>query len=333
MRAGPDATARAAGDPRRLLAARELRVRPGLDDKRLTVLERADDRARSPRPAPCWSARTTWTPRRLRRLLLRELRDDDGRLLRTWKDGRGEARRLLEDHAFLLEALLTLYEATFDARWFTRARELADTTIERFGDAERGGFFSTADDHEPLVARRKDLEDTPIPSGTSAAALGLLRLARLTGEARYEDAALGVDRAAAPVAARHPPRSATCCRRSTSSSPTRARGRARRAGPDAARCASCAGFRPHVVLAGGAATGRPAARRPRPARRPRRRLRVRALRLPGAGDRARHAREPARLNVARPRHSAPLQGMWNPSPFASPSSGPAPPAPTPPGSC
>ncbi|HKG02047.1 MAG TPA: thioredoxin domain-containing protein [Conexibacter sp.] len=190
---------------RRLMAARDLRVRPGLDDKRLTswnalmlaalaeagaVLEREDylDAARA-----CAD------------FILRELRTaDDGRLLRTWKDGRAHLSGYLEDHAYLLEALLTLYEATFEARWFTAARALADTTIAHFADDERGGFYSTADDHEQLVTRRKDLEDTPIPSGNSAMALGLLQLARLTGDARYEEQARGTIALLHPIAARHP---------------------------------------------------------------------------------------------------------------------------------
>jgi uncharacterized protein YyaL (SSP411 family) len=189
---------------RRLMAARDQRVRPGLDDKRLTswnalmlaalaeagaVLERSDylDAARA-----CAD------------FLLRELQCPDGRLLRTWKDGRAHLAGYLEDHAFLLEALLTLYEATFDAHWYAEARRLADATVARFADDERGGFFSTADDHERLVARRKDLEDTPIPSGNSAMALGLLRLARLTGEASYEERARGVVALLHPIAARHP---------------------------------------------------------------------------------------------------------------------------------
>ncbi|HXE45182.1 MAG TPA: thioredoxin domain-containing protein [Conexibacter sp.] len=189
---------------RRLMAARDQRVRPGLDDKRLTawnalmvgaladagaVLERADylDAARA-----CAD------------FLLRELRTPDGRLLRTWKDGRAHLAGYLEDHAFLLEALLTLYEATFDERWFAQARALADVTIAHFADAERGGFFTTADDHEALVARRKDLEDTPIPSGNSAMALGLLRLARLSGEPFYEERARSVIALLHPIAARHP---------------------------------------------------------------------------------------------------------------------------------
>ena len=97
-----------------------------------------------------------------------------------------------------------LYEATGDPRWYREATALADTMIERFSDPERGGFFTTASDHEQLAARRKDLEDSPIPSGNSAAAFGLLRLALLSGEGRYERHALGVLRLLFPLAARHP---------------------------------------------------------------------------------------------------------------------------------
>ena len=188
---------------RRLYEARAQRVWPGLDDKRLTswnalmiaalaesgaVLERGDylDAARG-----CAG------------FILRELRDDSGRLLRTWKDGQGKLNAYLEDHAFLLEALLTLYEATFEPRWFTEARDVADTMIERFGDEEHGGFFETSSDHEQLVARRKDLEDHPIPSGNASAAYGLLRLAALTGEHGYEKRAVGVFRLLHTVAVRH----------------------------------------------------------------------------------------------------------------------------------
>ena len=110
----------------------------------------------------------------------------------------------LEDHAYLLEAYLTLYEATFDADWFARAVGLADALLEHFLDPERGGFFSVSDDHTGLIARRKDLEDAPIPSGGSAACFGLLRLARFTGEARYEDAALSLIKLLHPIAPEHP---------------------------------------------------------------------------------------------------------------------------------
>jgi uncharacterized protein YyaL (SSP411 family) len=124
--------------------------------------------------------------------------------LRTYKDGRAHLNAYLEDHAFLLEALLTLYESTFEERWFVAARDLADTTIERFGDGERGGFYSTSGDHEELIARRKEVGDHPIPSGNSSAAMGMLRLADLTGERRYEEAGVGVFALFAEPAVRHP---------------------------------------------------------------------------------------------------------------------------------
>jgi uncharacterized protein len=136
--------------------------------------------------------------------VLDHMRAADGRLLRTFNAGTARLGAYLEDHAFLLEALLVLYEATFEEHWFVEARALAETIVARFGDPERGGFFSTADDHEPLIARRKDLEDAPIPSGGSAAAVGLLRLAALTGEHRYEEQAASQLALLHEVAARHP---------------------------------------------------------------------------------------------------------------------------------
>jgi uncharacterized protein len=103
-----------------------------------------------------------------------------------------------------LEALLTLYEATFESRWFAELLAVAEAILERFADHERGGFFSTPADQDALVARRKEIEDSPIPSGGSAAAFGLLRLAALTGDYRYEAAALGHLRLLHTIAPQHP---------------------------------------------------------------------------------------------------------------------------------
>jgi uncharacterized protein YyaL (SSP411 family) len=100
--------------------------------------------------------------------------------------------------------LITLYESTFEPRWYHEATAIADAVIEHFADHERGGFFSTADDHEPLPIRRKDLEDSRIPSGSSAMAFGLLRLALLSGNGGYERHALGVLRLTYPIAIRYP---------------------------------------------------------------------------------------------------------------------------------
>jgi hypothetical protein len=132
------------------------------------------------------------------------MHDERGRLLRTYNQGSARIPAYLEDHAFLLEAQLATFEATCEERWLDRARTLGDVLIERFADPVRGGFFTTAADAEELIARRKDIEDTPIPSGNSSAANGLLRLSQLTGEGRYERQAIGAIRIVQEIAPRHP---------------------------------------------------------------------------------------------------------------------------------
>jgi uncharacterized protein YyaL (SSP411 family) len=187
-----------------LLRRRVERVWPGLDDKRLTAWNALMISALAEAGAALERADYLGAARRAAVFILDEMRDGDGHLLRTYNAGEAKLNAYLEDHAFLLEALITLYEATFEARWFAEARELADTMIERFGDPEHGGFFQTSADHEQLVARRKEIDDAPIPSGPSSAAFGLLRLAALTGEARYEDEALGVLRLIGDLLRRSP---------------------------------------------------------------------------------------------------------------------------------
>jgi uncharacterized protein len=189
---------------RALFAWRERRVRPGLDDKRICSWNALMISALADAGAALHRDDFLDAAAACARFINESMRDESGRLLRTWKDGEGRLNAYLEDHAYLVEALLRLYEATLEVRWFDAARETADTMIERFGDDERGGFFTTSHDHEELIARRKDLGDHPIPAGNSSAALGLLRLAALTGEAEYERRAVEVLRLFAPAAARHP---------------------------------------------------------------------------------------------------------------------------------
>src|SRR5690606_21103934 len=92
----------------------------------------------------------------------------------------------LGDHALLVDALLAVYEATFDARWVREAREVADRMIERFWSTSDELFYDAAADGAQLVVRPRDIYDNATPSGTSAAVHALLRLGRLTGENRYE---------------------------------------------------------------------------------------------------------------------------------------------------
>jgi uncharacterized protein YyaL (SSP411 family) len=224
---------------------------PALDDKRLASWNALAIAAFAEAGAVLGREDYLDAARACAEFILRDLRDSRGRLLRTYKDGEGRLNAYLEDHAFLLEALLTLYEATFEQRWFEEARALAATTIARFGDAERGGFFSTSDDHEALIARRKEIGDHPIPSGNSAAALGLLRLEALTGERSYGEQAEGVLRLFAKAAARQPNGFAHLLRAlDFQLAPVR---EVALVGDDLGELAAAvrSTYRPHLVLAGG----------------------------------------------------------------------------------
>jgi uncharacterized protein YyaL (SSP411 family) len=242
---------------RRLLEARAGRVRPGLDDKRLTAWNAlmigalAEAGAVLERPDYVEAARAS------AEFVLAELSDGAGGLLRSWKDGRAAIPGYLEDHAFMLEALVTLYEASFEPRFYHAAVGLADTLIERFADPERGGFFTTAAGAQELPARRKDLEDSPIPSGNSAAALGLLRLAALSGERRYEEHAHGVLALLGPLAARHPLAFGHLLRAADFARAPVKEVAIVGAEPEPLTRAVRSRLRPHLVLAGGEGDGVP----------------------------------------------------------------------------
>ncbi len=114
---------------------------------------------------------------------------DSARLFRTYKDGNAHIEAFAEDYASLAGGLVTLYEATFETRWLTIARSLVQTLLEHFRDPS-GGFYSTSDFHESLIARPKELYDNAVPSGNSEAAEVLLRLYLLTVDDTYESNAL-----------------------------------------------------------------------------------------------------------------------------------------------
>jgi len=189
---------------RALYEARAKRVWPGLDDKRLASWNALAISALAEAGAVLGRGDYLDAARTGAEFVLGEMRDADGRLLRTYKDGQARLNAYLEDHAYLLEALLSLYEASFESRWFEQGEAVAKAILERFHDEERGGFFSTSDDHEELIARRKEIGDHPIPSGNSSAAFGLLRLAALTGESEYRRRAEGVFALFTQPAIRHP---------------------------------------------------------------------------------------------------------------------------------
>jgi uncharacterized protein YyaL (SSP411 family) len=192
-----------ADDRVKLLEARSKRVRPGRDDKVLVswnglmidALARAGAALDEPRYRDAAAAAADF--------LLTELRDDDGRLLHCWRAGQARHHAFLDDHASLCNALITLYETGgrkgdspifADTKigtvpWLDEAVRLADAMLTLFRDAEEGGFFYTPSDHEPLIARKKDVTDSPVPSSTGLAAMALLRLSRHTGREDYARAA------------------------------------------------------------------------------------------------------------------------------------------------
>ncbi|MBN8638085.1 MAG: thioredoxin domain-containing protein [Anaerolineae bacterium] len=172
----------------KLFAARTQRVHPGLDDKILTawnglmlaslseaarVLDRADYRVAAERNAA----------------FLRDHMVTNGdRLLRTYNHGVAKGNGYLEDYANFIDALIELYQTTFDEEWFTLAQALATAALTHFR-AEDGGFFDTSDDHETLITRPRAMQDNAIPSGSSMFARDLLRLVAYTANADYDEAA------------------------------------------------------------------------------------------------------------------------------------------------
>jgi uncharacterized protein len=174
---------RIAGWKRRLLEVRESRIKPGRDEKILTAWNglmigaMAMAGAVLDKPAYLDAARSA------ARWILTQMRQPDGRLLRTTLVGSpAKLNAYLEDYAYLIDGLVSLYEATFEQTWLDSARDVARTLIERFWDAKDGGFFYTGHDHESLIARTKDPHDNATPSGNAMAVTGLLRLAALTGD-------------------------------------------------------------------------------------------------------------------------------------------------------
>ncbi len=187
-----------------LFVAREGRIKPARDEKVLTawnglMLAAFAEAARA-------LGRQDYRDIALNNaeFLLREVRTSEGRLRRSWREGSGaRLNGYLEDYTHLTEGLLALYEATFDARWFVAARDLAESVLKHFSAGD-GLFFDTSDDHERLVTRPRDPQDNAVPSGNAMAVTVLLKLAAFTGESRYADAAERALQAVGPALVRYP---------------------------------------------------------------------------------------------------------------------------------
>ena len=128
----------------------------------------------------------------------------DGRVRRSYKDGRARIAGYLEDHASLGLAALAIYELTFDTQWLDRARVLSDACVAWFWDDALGAFYDTASDHETLIIRPRELSDNATPSGTSLAVELLLRVAELFDDATARRRAAYVVESLAPAVSRYP---------------------------------------------------------------------------------------------------------------------------------
>jgi uncharacterized protein YyaL (SSP411 family) len=191
-------------DRERLLSIRAERPQPLRDDKAIASwnglalaalaeagrrLERAD-----------WVA----AAERLGAFLLGPLRGEDGRIMRSTRDGRVSGPGFLDDHANVAHGLLELHVATGDVGWLLEAHRIAGLAVDLFADEERGGFFLAPHDGEELAARAKDVDDDPLPSGNSMLASVLIRLGRIWGDEGLVARGEGVLRLLAPAMERVP---------------------------------------------------------------------------------------------------------------------------------
>jgi len=153
-----------------LFEIRERRVRPATDDKVLAAWNGYAIAALAEAGRAFEHPDYVEAAVRAADFVLTRRRDGQGRLRRSWREGREGRPAFADDHAAMADACLVLYETTFDLRWFERARALADDLLRLFHDEDRGGFFQTGSDAETLVVRPKDLQDNAVPSGNSRAA-------------------------------------------------------------------------------------------------------------------------------------------------------------------
>ncbi len=189
---------------RRLLEIRQGRVRPLRDDKVLTSWNGLMIAAMAKASRALGEEAYGEAARKAARFVLSHLRRPDGRLMRRWRQGEAAHPGYLEDYAFLVWGLLELYEATLDASLLDEALVMNQAMTELFWDQGEGGFYLTSRENDTLIARPKEAYDGAMPSGNSVAALNLLRLGKITGEAQMEQRAQELLEAFASEVSSHP---------------------------------------------------------------------------------------------------------------------------------
>ncbi len=158
------------------------RVRPGLDDKAVCAWNGLAIRAFAEAGVALDEPRYVEAARDAARFVLTEMRGDNGRLSRSWRAGRTSNPAFCDDYGALALGLFSLYQATSEPEWFDAARNVTSEMIELFADEEAGGFHATGSDVEQLIARPKNLFDSPTPSDNALAAEALQHLAAFSGD-------------------------------------------------------------------------------------------------------------------------------------------------------
>ncbi|MDE2070340.1 MAG: thioredoxin domain-containing protein [Gammaproteobacteria bacterium] len=188
---------------RKLLDARQKRVRPGLDDKVLTAWNGLMIRGMAVAGRLLDEPRFLESARRAAGFVRTHL-CNDRRLLASWRDGQAKLPGYLDDYACMLDGVLELVQTRWNSGWFNWARALADALLAEFEDRDRGGFWFTANDQEVPLYRPKTFGDESLPSGNAVAARVLQRLGHLCAEPRYLDAAERTVKAVLPSVNRYP---------------------------------------------------------------------------------------------------------------------------------
>ena len=182
-----------------LLEHRDKRIRPGLDDKVITSWNALAIMAFADAAVLLDDDRYRSAAENCGHFLWQHLRDDQQRLLHTWRHGTAKLSAYLDDYAYLINAYVSLYRVAFDEQWLRHAEVLTSEMIDLFHDSQSGAFFYTAKDHEKLIARTREFQDSAVPSGNSMAVLALVRLGQLVGKQDWVELGAAAGQAATPL--------------------------------------------------------------------------------------------------------------------------------------
>ncbi len=175
----------------KLFSERNKRVKPGKDDKILTDWNGLMIAVFARGSQVLKNKKLLKTAECAMEFMIKNMRDEQGRLLHRYREGTAGILANLDDHAFLTWALLELYEASFEYSYLEAALQTNDELLNRFLDKKSGGFYFTPEDGEDLIVRKKELYDGAMPSGNSVAISNLLKLSRITGDMTYDSIAQG----------------------------------------------------------------------------------------------------------------------------------------------